>query len=85
MGVYIYQNSLSCALKFYASNCMSILPPRKKSFFTGLPSNHARKGECIFKIDFEQRSHLLINSLEKLKENSDRGRENRNVPHGVRR
>ena len=38
----------------------------------------------FFKVDFEQISHLLINSSEKLKENSDEGRENDNIPRGVR-
>ena len=38
----------------------------------------------FFLINFEQISYLTINSLEKLKENSDEGRDNHNIPRGVR-
>lgn len=42
-----------------------------------------RRWNVFFKVDFEQISHLMINSSEKLKENSDEGRENDNIPRGV--
>ena len=38
----------------------------------------------FFKVDFEQISHLMINSSEELKENSDEGTDNHNIPRGVR-